>query len=213
MKIYPQPANYTNLLMIAGVVTLLGLSATPLRAQARGSYERVLRERNADMMREMEIRRRELDIKNGSNKVALPTLAVQQIKEDFRRLQIVNLEMLKKSFPEKGQASALDYAHISKGVAEIRKRASRLHTNLQLPKPEGEEKPQSFNDISSEKQLKASLLALDNLIMSFVSNPAFRGSGGIDAQHSARARRDLLDIIELSRLIKQSAERLGGSPN
>ncbi len=213
MKIPPQPAICKHLVMVVGVVAVLGLSATPLFAQARGSYERVLRERNADMMREMEIRRRELEIKSRSNKVTPPALAIQQIKEDFRHIQTVNLDVLKKTFPHDGNTGALDYAHISKGMAEIKKRASRLRANLQLPKPEGEEKPQSFDEISTEKQLKASLLALDKLIMNFVMNPTFRSSGGIDAQHSARARRDLRDIIELSRVIKQSAERLGGAPD
>ena len=57
-------------------------------------------------------------------------------------------------------------------------------------------------------QLKASLVALDRLIVSFVSNPGFRSVGVVDPRWSVGARRDLEEIIELSARLKKGCEHL-----
>ena len=64
------------------------------------------------------------------------------------------------------------------------------------------------SDVIEPGQLKASLAALDRLVVSFVSNPGFRSVKVIDPQWSARARSDLEGIIGLSGRLKKSCEQL-----
>jgi hypothetical protein len=195
----------------AAYISIMVLSAAPALAQSSGRspIERDLRERNDDLMREMQIRQREGVIKTGTVKGAAPASACEGCRDDFRRLQIVNNEMMRATFSDE-TSSTLDYRRISEATAEINRRASRLKANLLFPKPEREEQRPKVEDISNDKQLKASLLVLDKLIMGFVNNPVFR-SGTVDAQRSVKAGQDLLRIIELSRAVKLGAEKLSRS--
>ena len=195
----------------AAAAYVIVLSAAPAFAQSSGRspIERDLRERNDDLMREMEIRQREGAIKTGTVKGAAPASACEGCRDDFRRLQVVNNEMMRATFSDE-TSNALDYRRISEATAEINRRASRLKANLLFPKPEREEQHPKVEDISDDKQLKASLLALDKLIMDFVNNPVFR-SGTVDAQRSVKAGQVLSRIIELSHAVKLSAEKLSRS--
>jgi hypothetical protein len=188
----------------------LAVGAAPAVAQG-GVFERMRRERNDQQMREMQIKQRE-GVAAGKPVPSLePRLFYAQIREDFRRLQVVNNEMLHATFPDGIAAPRFDYEHISKATAEINRRAARLKSNLQFPKPEEGEQQEASRasaQISSGEQLKSSLLALDGLIMSFVRNPTFHKSDIVDAQHSTRARQQLTEIVELSQRIKQSTERM-----
>jgi hypothetical protein len=56
--------------------------------------------------------------------------------------------------------------------------------------------------------VKPALLALDGLMMSFVSNPIFQSAQVVDVQQASKAKRDLEAIIKLSGKIKKSAARL-----
>ena len=49
-----------------------------------------------------------------------------QIKEDFERIQVINSDLLEAN----KSVSGLDYTRISEASAEIRKRATRLKSNL-----------------------------------------------------------------------------------
>lgn len=183
----------------------------PEAAAQRGAFERMRIERNEQQMRE--VQRRRLESKADSKLVgaAEPRLFYEQIREDFRRMQVANNEMLRATFAH-GAAAAprFDYGLISKATGEINRRASRLKTNLQFPNPEDAtaKKEEEAAQIAGGAHLKSSLLALDALIMSFVQNPSFHKPDIVDAEHSARARRELAQIVELSRRIKQSAERM-----
>src|SRR2546423_8950843 len=195
----------------AAYISVMVLSAAPALAQSSGRspIERDLRERNDDLMREMQIRQREGVIKTGTVKGAAPVSACEGCREDFRHLQIVNNEMMRATFSDE-TSSTPDYRRISEATAEINRRASRLKANLLFPKPEREEQRPKVEDISNDKQLKASLLVLDKLIMDFVNNPVFR-SGTADTQRSVKAGQVLVRIIELSHAVKLSAEKLSRS--
>lgn len=119
--------------------------------------------------------------------------------------------MMAAAFPEK-PLDSLNYKGISKATAEMNKRAVRLKSNLQLPKPQidGTQGPR---EMTHDEQLKVSLLALDNVIMRFVLSPSFSHAGVVDAQQSAKASEDLVRIIELTRHIRQNSTRLAGSRN
>src|SRR5687767_1070696 len=56
-------------------------------------------------------------------------LALAQIGEDYRHIQVLNNQMLGAA----ASSSALDYKGISEGAREIGKRAARLKSNLVLP--------------------------------------------------------------------------------
>jgi hypothetical protein len=194
----------------ASIFTALLLSAqtTIVRAQStRSSSSRDPAMRKADEDREMQIRQLELmrEAHPDNAPAARPTL--EQISGDFRQLQLVNNGMMRAAFA-KGAQPTLDYENISKATAEINRIALRLKANLQLPAPENDEASETKREIASAPQMKESLLSLDKLIMGFVNNPTFRQQAVLDAQHSARASRDLLVIIKLSQKIKQRAEKL-----
>lgn len=199
------------LLAAAACAPALWLAAhpTPALAQANRSAERNSEARHADQMREMEIKRLEGTIAGRADRAPAPRPMLEQIGEDFRRMQIANNEMMRAIFTH-GAPPALDYERISKATAEINRRAARLRVNLQLPDQSRDDARDAGQGIPGEKEMRSSLLSLDELIMGFVNNPTFRARGVLDAQHSARASRDLSDIIKLSQKIKQRAEKLKG---
>jgi hypothetical protein len=138
------------------------------------------------------------------NKRPRPEQALEQLQEDFTRLQIVNRSL--------GRAvigtSGLDLKFVSKSLSDIKKRAERLNTNLALPEPETPSGLPAEGPVTRQSQLKSSLLRLVELVFSFVDNPFFREASVVDTQQTRKARRDLEDIIELSKRLKQESEKL-----
>jgi hypothetical protein len=133
-------------------------------------------------------------------------MALTQIAEDFKRIQILNNKMLSAVL----KSSTPDYASIAGTTAEIRKRASRLINNLNLPKGVSEttvKRPEHKPTLDAA-DMKAALLSLDGTIMNFVENQIFQNPNVIDVEQAAKARRDVEIIIESSRLISKDAERL-----
>ncbi len=131
-------------------------------------------------------------------------LALAQIGEDYRHIQVINNQMLAMV-----STGALDYKNISETTKEISKRAARLKVNLVLPAPEGEARQWAYGHARDAAQMKAALLKLDKLIMGFIMSPFFRNRDVVDAKAGAKASGDLDEIIELSRLISEDAARLG----
>ena len=138
------------------------------------------------------------------NKRPRPEQALEQLQEDFTRLQIVNRSL--------GRAvigtSALDLKFVSKSLSDIKKRAERLNTNLALPAPETPSGLPAEEPVTRQSQLKSSLLRLVELVFSFVDNPFFKEASVVDTQQTSKARRDLEDIIELSKRLKNDSEKL-----
>ena len=132
-----------------------------------------------------------------------PRLAFVQIREDFRHIQIVDYETMRAA----SSGNGLDYKQIEESMAEIRKCAARLKTNLVFPEAEKEEHRREKSDPDTDG-IKPSLAALDTLVLSFVHNPIFKETGVVDAKLGGKAGRDLDSIIELSEKIRKSAERM-----
>jgi hypothetical protein len=187
----------------------LWLASPPTGARAQSVTERDAALRRADEDREMQLKRLELSKNASPDDPRAARLALKQIGEDFRQMQIVNNEMMRATFAS-GARRALDYERISKATAEINRRASRLRANLQFPDAARDDARAAEREITGEREMRASLLSLDELIMGFVNNPSFGKQGVLDAQQSARADRDLAAIIKLSQKIKQRAEKLKG---
>ncbi|HET9529473.1 MAG TPA: hypothetical protein VFQ92_03925 [Blastocatellia bacterium] len=132
-------------------------------------------------------------------------LLLVQIKEDFEQIQHINNETMRALSASKSP----DYKLISDTLSEINKRAKRLKTNLAMPDVEG--KPAQKIEAANSEQLMESLHALDDLIMSFVSNPLFQNPSVIDVELSSRAGQDLAGIIYMSQNVKKNAEKLNKS--
>lgn len=124
-----------------------------------------------------------------------PRLAEAQIREDFRRLQVLNNQL---------QSSATSgppqYQEFIKPLSEIGKRAKRLKTNLLLParKDAGES-----STPPGEASVETLLRSLDDSVKSFVRSPMFASSKVFDVTLSKRAGADLQRVIELSGVIEE----------
>lgn len=135
-----------------------------------------------------------------------PALPLEQIAEDFERIQAVNNRMMAAVM----RAAAPDYRLVSDSTAEIRKRAARLKSNLPLPEPGEKRDAQAaeYKGPEDAAQMKAALLRLDRALMGFVKSPVFKNPDVVNADDAAQARRDLEEVIELSHLLNKDAERL-----
>lgn len=159
-------------------------------------------------LREAELRKglAEADMEQARQRRLLA--AIEQVKQDFRRIQIIRNEMVDDLVAKK----PLDYKRISEQAGEVNKRALRLKTYLiqSMPeeKGEGKEKEQKKPSEFNGDEMKGALVKLCNLIFSFTENPALKNPGTADAQQSIKAGGDLLDIVELSADLQRSAERL-----
>jgi hypothetical protein len=190
-----------RLTVVAALAVLVLASASSLRAQiAPTSAGTGLSGRDRDInQREAEISNLERGSKPGAKRD--PQLVLAEVNEDFTRLRELDQDI-------KGMLSAtapLDYKHVAENSAEVKKRATRLKTNLALPsaKSDKRQKVQSPGD-----DLKPSLTALELLINSFLTNPIFSDTGDVDAKLAAKAKLDLDDILELSEKLRKSAEKM-----
>jgi len=128
-----------------------------------------------------------------------------QINEDFQRIQVIHNELVRMLPAEK----TLNYDRVTELSAELKKRSSRLRTNLALP--EGEDAEESKAELSTlnDDYVRASVIKLHDLIVSFVGNPIFKNLALLDAKVVTKASSDLRSIIQVSDQIKKSAETLG----
>ena len=169
--------------------------------------------RDSIFARERDIQNREMDLRllRESIKVTTPEMSaedrkavVNQIFEDFERIQIVNRELIKVS----SSGDAKSYKQMSHLAEDMNKRARRLKTNLGIPgvhqDPNASEKAPEMD----ATELKASLQTLSSSIKSFVTNPLFKDPRVTDVRHLDNLRRDISTVIELSRGIKKSAAKL-----
>jgi hypothetical protein len=160
-------------------------------------------------MEEDKKRETQLQVNGSSGKPMDPKQAqavIAQVEQDFKQILILHNQIARATAPDK----ALDYGFVSDAAADIKKRANRLQGTLGLSRSDAgdkQEKQIKFRD----EQIKDALVALCNRIESFVKNPVIESPGTIDLGQSARARRDLDSIIDLSGSIKKSADRLNKS--
>ena len=129
-----------------------------------------------------------------------PQLILAEIKEDFWRVQVVNVEIVRALSRE----GALDLRFVAKSAGEIKVRSGRLRENLPLPKSTMPRPKYSQADANTE-QLRSSLTELCNLIVEFVNNPMHKEARVVDANVSLKASADLEKIVRLSDHIRKSA--------
>jgi hypothetical protein len=201
-----------TLIILGGVLlaTLLIPPATSL-AQERGAGGSGTPRRDAMLGREgdLENRNRQLELLSTPEKIKTLTVEEQkfiasQIFEDFERVQVINREMIKAT-------SNLDnnsYKLISSLAEEMNKRAKRLKTNLNIPDVEHDKKePETQNEMDAT-QLKASIQSLNSSVKSFVTSPVFTNPKVTTVGNLQNIRRDISNVIELSRIVKKAATKL-----
>ena len=217
MEIHFKKPTHDLSISIAAVIAFMSVLAIPTVAQQQGQtvyMPPVVERRDADMvnqraMREEESLRRRL-VAN-SVRVSDPRYlqaVILQVKEDFERIQVVRNQLVRLTYAN----NAPDYKFISDATGEIRKRSNRLKNNLVLSDAGGEEKSQKNEGELNREQMTDALLTLCNRIESFVKSSIFETPGVIDVKESAKANRDLENMIELSTDIRKSAQRLNNTP-
>ena len=125
-------------------------------------------------------------------------LAWSQIREDFKRIQVIDNDLAN----HRASNENLDPKLVEKAASEIHKRAARLHGNLMFPKETAAPGEKSLADY----QLNTLLSGMSGLIKRFVHNPVFGEVEVLDLQAASTAKRDLERIIELSEQIRKKAE-------
>ena len=181
----------TVLLVIAFVLPALGQQNQRRPGVAILAKERELQNRSTSVER----------LKNGAGSPGErqdARLAFTQIREDFKRIQILNNKLMLAA----SSVEPLDLTFVGKSASEIKKLAGQLKANLALPEPEKVPKH------PPGEQLKPLFEALDRQIMEFVNNPIFKAVNVINPQMSSKARRSLDEIIELSEQVKESSGKL-----
>ena len=144
-----------------------------------------------------------------ANKNSAERVAIQkQVSDDFKDLQLLNNKMMADAWSQ----SELDYKYLAGMIGQIAKRATRLRTNLALPRPSAETKMKNSEEaVSTPKEFKDELLSLDSAVMRFVTNPIFRTTTIIELNLADQASRDLDAVIELCKKLKKVSARLSKS--
>ena len=204
----------TSCLRRAARASVTSVAAATLIVAAAGALRGEPQSQSARDARRIEMETRQRDLWNLERAKRKPSdrkrderPAYQQVREDFEKLQLGSYNLSGAI----GSAPALDYERIQEEAAEVRKRAGRLMSTLMLPEPEKGQKPKKGDEAPAPGDLRANIVALDELVKSFVWNPIFQQSGIVDVENSTKARRDLDGIIRLSEQIRKSAEAAGKS--
>jgi hypothetical protein len=186
---------------MAAALTLTVFLSCQLQAQRRipmteqERTERDLTEREYRLHTIGKVKRKDLEVG------AIPA-EWKEIKKNFEEMQVANNNILRAL----ASKLPLDHRQISADVSAIRRRASSLKVQLSLP---ADSEKNRKHDEPLDQPLRAALLKLDALIVSFVSNPIFKNTTAVvDVSYSVQARRDLENIIDLSERIRKNAAQL-----
>ena len=179
---------------------LMMASATLLSAAVNAQDPTINSRRTPPASRDMRYREWSMKSmeKNSARTPEEQKLAWSQIREDFKRIQVIDNDIAK----HRASSEILDTKLVEKAATEIHKCAARLQVNLMFPKETAAPGEKSQN----EYQISTLLSGLSGLIKRFVNNPVFGEVEVLDVQAAAAAKRDLERIIELSEQIKKKAQ-------
>lgn len=190
-----------NLLLVTQTLILLSAGTTMTQGQT-SMRDQVLKIERIE--RDRDLLQKPLLPKKDDDPARLAVL--KQIREDFKNIQAVNNTMMANAWARE----ELDYGYISDSISQIKSKATRLRSNLALPKAkDGDEKDGDEKQLNvapaGVKEFRAALLLLDKSIMSFVTNPLFQNANVVEVKLAAKASHDLKVIIELSGNLQKSA--------
>lgn len=126
-------------------------------------------------------------------------LAELSVKNDFRKLQIVNNQLMVRIFEPSASTQKISNKEIRSSLGEISKLAERLRSKLPIPRVEPADQPNQF-------ALAQGLLLLDQAVMSFAHNPLFRQSRVFDVELALQAGRDLNEVLRLVKVLRELAK-------
>ena len=180
--------------------------ATPLLAQRQPNFPQPASpEHPATNPAENAPRSANVDLlERGKDEAKRRQAAQLQMNEDFERIQTLDRDILAAASADGGP----DYKRISTGLADIRKRATRLRDNIGLPTDVKDEQWKKSVDESNAKELRPALMTLNSFITGFVSNPVLQRNANVDPALVAKARRDLDGIIDFSDKVRKSVEKM-----
>lgn len=185
-------SNVNRIVVVFAAFALILCIQSSLKAQAgRSLPENVPTQGDPDR----QVRAQEIEAERAKRD---PQLIMAEINEDFGRLRVLSEEM-KLAMKEAG------YKRIADSSVEIKKRATRLRANIVFPPPPKDEKRQK---IDPGEEFQPLFAMMDKLLTSFLTNPIFTDTGGLDVQLANRARYDLEDIIKLSDKLRKSADKM-----
>ncbi len=194
----------------AGIVFAAALITSSTGGARAQSAQQRRDERRADMeARQRALRSLSEAAKKQPRKGPDTRPSYQQVAEDFAQLQLTNYNLSAAAEP----GAELVYGRIAEEAAEVRRRASRLKSTLALPAVKADENRKRGDEALTPEGLKAAITSLDAVVKSFVWNPVFQKPDVLDAENSAKAGRELEDILRLSEQIRRTAEILGKAKN
>ena len=123
-------------------------------------------------------------------------LAEQALRSDFRKLQVLNIDLLKRVFrrsPDMDDKTS--QKEIGSNLGEIKKVAARLRSNLGVPRID--------ENTRYDILLKPGVLLLDKTITSFVENPLFQERRVVDTELAVRAGKDITEVVRLSDFLRK----------
>ena len=124
-------------------------------------------------------------------------LAQLALKNDFRKLQLVNNQLMVGMFEHSPRPITLK--EIRSSLGEIKKVAERLRSGFGFPKEKADE---PANNLA----LKPGLLQLDKAVMNFVENPLFQQPKVYDTEFASRAGSALNEVLRLAEVLRKLAK-------
>ncbi|HKS11334.1 MAG TPA: hypothetical protein VJS13_17410 [Pyrinomonadaceae bacterium] len=165
--------------------------------------------RNADRVRQQEMSNREWQLRNFGNDSTVPkdrrqlAALVEQTEADFNRILTLHNEFARLLTASK----PIEYNFITDATTEIKKRATRLQSTLNLHQLPTDTPVVEKADELDDAQLKDAVIRMCHQIKSFVTNPVIAQPNTVDAVQLTNARRDLESLIQLSGHIKKEASK------
>jgi len=127
-----------------------------------------------------------------------------QINDDFQRVQVIHNEIVRMLQSDKG----LNYGRLADLTGDMKKRGTRLRENLALPEAEQPAAAEKRPDVIDDQRVRKDIVALHDLVVSFIGSPLFKNLGVVDAKVIEQATDNLDHIINLSEEIKKAAKLL-----
>ena len=122
--------------------------------------------------------------------------AKESFNENFRELQILGINLLKDH-----RSGALNKGRLAKDTKAIQKRARSLRGLMVLGEPS--EPPIELESKITAPQFDKFIGWLSRLIYDFAHNPVHKNTRVFDTEAAGRAAADIVNIINLAKLIEQ----------
>ena len=190
-----QDEGIMSAIRYVGVISISLLVQTSYAQSTRTSPRDVVVESNRQELDNLLLRKPILTVEDKSAQQAV----LKQINEDFNALQVLNNRLMTEA-----TSPELNYKSLSKMLSEMGSKASRLKSNLLLPKAEAEKQQDSKAALDSSG-FRIALEAFDKVVVNFTTNPIFQKVNVIELESARQASSDLSTIIDQSRRLKKAA--------